>query len=232
MVWKNDQWKKWRLVAKLDPDKTLPSQALEIIRDKNIDAVMVGGTQGINYTNTQRLVQLIRESGFEGPLVQEISTEDAVITGVDAHFIPVVLNSGDVRWLSGAHLGAIKKYGQLIRWDKVLVEGYLVCNHHSAVGQITGVSRVSIEDALAYTVLAEEIYRMPLLYLEYSGVFGDLELIGAVAEACKNIHLFYGGGVKTPEQLKQVASLVDTVVIGNVFYDNPAQAADLVKSCR
>ena len=66
-MWECDQWKKWRLVAKLDPDKALPPQALEIIRDKNIDAVMVGGSQGINYVNTQKLVQLIRESGFSGP---------------------------------------------------------------------------------------------------------------------------------------------------------------------
>jgi len=231
-VWENDQWKKWRLVAKLDPDKTLPSQVLEIIGDKNIDAVMVGGTQGINYANTQKLVQLIRESGFAGPLVQEISAEDAVITGVDAHFIPLVLNSGDVRWLTGAHLGAIKRYGKLIRWDKVLVEGYLVCNGSSAVGQITGAREVTIEDAAAYAILAGEIFRMPLLYIEYSGVFGDLELIRAVSETSKNMRLFYGGGVKTPDQLNRVASLVDTVVIGNIFYENPDQAAELVKSYR
>ena len=231
-MWESEQWKKWRLVAKLDPDKTLPPQALEILRYKNIDAVMVGGTQGINYANTQKLVQLIRGSGFGGPLVQEISSEDAVVTDVDAHFIPVVLNSGDVRWLSGAHLGAIKRYGELIKWDKVLVEGYLVCNGNSAVGQITGAREVTIEDAVAYTILAGEIFRIPLLYIEYSGVFGDLELIRAVSEASKNMHLFYGGGVKTPDQLNRVASLVDTVVIGNIFYENPAQAAELVKSYR
>ncbi|MFZ5647547.1 MAG: heptaprenylglyceryl phosphate synthase [Bacillota bacterium] len=228
-MWSSENWKWWRLVAKLDPDKTLPPGTLEALAEGGFDAVIVGGTQGISYSNTSNLVRLVRDSGYAGPLVQEISAEDAVVPGVDAHFIPVVLNAGDVRWLSGAHLEAIKRYRGLIQWDRVLTEGYLVCNGDSAVGRLTGAGEVTEEDAAAYAVLAEEIYRLPLLYVEYSGKFGDLDLVRAVSKSRKKIHLFYGGGIKTPEQIQLLASLVDTVVIGNMFYDNPAGIRELLK---
>ncbi|MCL6477171.1 MAG: heptaprenylglyceryl phosphate synthase [Peptococcaceae bacterium] len=229
-MWHSENWKKWRLVVKLDPDKSLPAEAVDIIKEHNVDAVMVGGTQGINYFNTANLVRSIREAGFYGPLVQEISAVDAVVQDVDAHFIPVVLNTGDIHWLVGAHLNAVKTYGKLIQWDKVLIEGYLVGNRSSAVGRITRAGELTVEDAVAYTVLAEEIFRIPVLYLEYSGIFGDLEIIRAVSEAKKSIHLVYGGGIKTPEQLQAAALLADTAVIGNIIYENPAQALEVVKS--
>lgn len=231
-MWSADNWKWWRLAAKLDPDKTLSPAALQILGEGGVDAVMVGGTQGITYENTRRLIEQVRDCGYTGPLVQEISAGDAVVPGVDAHLIPVALNAGDVRWLSGAHLEAIKRYGGLIQWDRVLTEGYLVCNEDSAVGRLTGAGEISPGDAAAYTVLAEEIYRIPVLYIEYSGRFGDMELVRAVSGARKKIHLVYGGGVKTPEQLLRVAPLVDTVVAGNIFYEDPAAARGLLSTFR
>ncbi|WP_031513712.1 heptaprenylglyceryl phosphate synthase [Desulfofalx alkaliphila] len=227
-MWSYQHWKDWKLVAKLDPDKTLPEESLEIIKGGMIDAVMVGGTQRITYHNTAGLIKELREYGYGGPLVQEISNEEAVVPWVDAHFIPVVLNTGDKRWLVDAHLNAIKKYKGLINWDKVVTEGYLVCNQKSAVGRLTGTGKVNSEDAAAYAVLAENIYRLPVLYIEYSGSFGDLELIKKVAGVTKKIHLIYGGGIKSPEQLQAVYPLVDTVVLGNIFYENAAQAKKII----
>lgn len=225
----SEEWKKWRLMIKLDPDKRLPDQAFDILRLPAVDAVVVGGTQGISYANSSGLVESVRRSGYQGPLIQEITAEDAIVPGVDAHFIPVVLNSADRYWLADAHIGAIKKYGDLIGWEKILAEGYLVCNPDSAAGRLTGAGRVSVEDAVAYTHLAQSIFRLPVLYIEYSGVFGDMELLEAVARAKRNIHLVYGGGIKTPGQLLSAASLADTVVIGNIVYDDPGQAGNIVK---
>lgn len=225
----SEEWKKWRLIIKLDPDKRLPARAFDILSLPAVDAVVVGGTQGISYVNSSALVEAVRRSGYDGPLIQEITAEDAVVPGVDAHFIPVVLNSSDRYWLADAQIGAIKKYGGLIGWEKILAEGYLVCNPDSAVGRLTGAGRVSVEDAVAYTHLAQSIFGLPVLYIEYSGVFGDMELVRAVARAKKNIHLVYGGGIKTPGQLLSAASLADTVVMGNIIYDDPGQAAEMIK---
>lgn len=227
-----EEWKKWRLVIKLDPDKVLPSAAGEILKMPAVGAVVVGGTQGINYANSSGLVDSIRRSGYSGPLIQEISSVEAVVPGVDAYFVPVVLNSADRRWLVDAHLSAVKKYGGLISWENVLAEGYLVCNPDSAVGRLTGAKRITVEDAVAYITLAEEIFGLPVFYIEYSGVFGDMELVRAVSEAKRNIRLVYGGGIKTTEQLIQAASLVDTAVIGNIIYENTEQAGKMVSAFR
>ena len=225
-----EEWKKWRLVIKLDPDKNLPPAAHGILRLPAVDAVVVGGTQGINYANSFGLVDSIRRSGYRGPLVQEISTAEAVVPGVDAYFIPVVLNAADRRWLVDAHLEAIKKYGGLISLENVLAEGYLVCNPDSAAGRLTGAKGVALEDAVAYVILAEEIFGLPVFYIEYSGVFGDMDLVGAVSKAKRSIHLVYGGGIKTPGQLARAASLADTAVIGNILYEDPEQALKMVSA--
>ncbi|MFZ5644887.1 MAG: heptaprenylglyceryl phosphate synthase [Bacillota bacterium] len=229
-MWRALEWKKWRLVLKLDPDKELPEAAFKILQEPNVDAVFVGGTQGITYENTVRLISLVRQSGYNGPLIQEISTEDSVVPDVNAHFIPVVLNSDNRYWIIDAHLSAIKKYRKMIPWERTVTEGYLVCNRDSAVGRHTNARIVSIEDAVAYTILAEEVFKIPLLYIEYSGNFGDMDLVRAVSAARNSIHLVYGGGIKTADQLNTAASLVNTVVIGNIIYDNPVQAAMLVRN--
>ncbi len=223
-------WQKWRLVAKLDPDKKLPGKSLEIIKHRNIDAVIVGGTQGITFNNTWALVNLIRQSGYSGTLVQEISSMKAIIPVVDGYLIPLVLNAADKKWLVDYHFEAIKRYREFIDWEKVLSEGYIVCNQNSAVGRLTGAKQVSADDAVAYAILAQELIRLPILYIEYSGTFGDIDLIEKVSRANKSMHLFYGGGIKTPEQLGQVIPLVDTVVVGNIFYEDPDSALAILDS--
>lgn len=223
-------WRKWRLVAKLDPDKKLPNKSLEIIKHRNIDAVIVGGTQGITFNNTWTLAELIRQSGYSGTLVQEISSMKAIIPMVDGYLIPLVLNATDKKWLVDYHFEAIKRFREFIDWDKVLSEGYLVCNQDSAVGRLTEAKQVSADDAVAYTILAQELLRLPILYIEYSGTFGDIDLIKNVSRVNKSMHLFYGGGIKNPAQLEQVAPLVDTVVVGNIFYEDPDSALAAVDS--
>lgn len=227
-----EAWRNWKLALKLDPDKEMPREALPLLREKNVDAVIVGGTQGINYQNTARLVGSVRQAGYRGPLIQEISSAQAVVPEVDAHFIPVVLNAGDKAWLIDAHLSAIKQYRPFIKWDRVLTEGYLICNGNSAAGLLTGAAEPAVEDAVAYAGLAEHIFNLPILYIEYSGRFGNMELVGAVSRVKGNIRLFYGGGIKTQQQLHQVAQLADTVVIGNVIYENPLQAQEIIASYR
>lgn len=226
-----EEWQKWRLVAKLDPDKELPEKSIEIIGHNNIDAIIVGGTQGITFNNTWALVSLIRQRGYSGALVQEISSMDAIIPiMVDGYLIPMVLNAGDKKWLVDYHFNAVKRYKEFIDWDRVMGEGYLVCNQDSAVGRLTGAKQLSTDDAVAYTILAQELLRLPILYIEFSGAFGNIDLIKGVSRANRHMHLFYGGGIKTPHQLELVAPLVDTVVIGNIFYEDPDSALAIIES--
>ncbi|TLM99180.1 heptaprenylglyceryl phosphate synthase, partial [bacterium] len=147
-------WRDWRLIFKLDPDKRITEERLARILHKKPDAIIVGGTQGITRENTARLVELVLQAGYKGPLIQEISESHAVITQVDGYIIPVVLNARDRKWFIGAHLEAVSAYGGLIDWQKVLPVGYIVCNPISAVAAKTQALPVSAADAAAYAAMA------------------------------------------------------------------------------
>ncbi len=223
-------WRKWRLAVKFDPDRQLPEKAFLALKHKNIDAVIIGGTEGINFDNTWQLAESVRQSGYTGVMLQEISSMDAVVPNVDGYLIPMVLNAGDKKWLIENQIDAIKKYDGIINWKNIIAEGYLVCNQQSAVGRLTDSSKITKEDAVAYTHLAEELLGLPVLYIEYSGVYGDIDLIRQVSQTRKKTQLFYGGGIKSIAQLNEVALYVDTVILGNVFYENPDSALLIVES--
>lgn len=212
-------WREWRVVFKLDPDKGVSEERLARILQQNPDAVIVGGTQGITREKTALLTERIMKSGYDGTLVQEISELHAVIPGMDGYMIPVVLNAGDRKWLVGAHLEAIKTYGEIIDWQKVLPVGYIVCNQMSAVAVKTRALPVSTADAAAYAALAANIYRLPVVYIEYSGVYGDPELVKAASANALGSRLFYGGGIDTAARLDEMSALAHTVVIGNALYE-------------
>jgi len=232
-MWKESNWTCWRVAAKLDPDKHIDRAVMRMVADAGFDAIMVGGTQGITREKTLQLLELIRQSGFRGPVVQEVTTVEAPAeVNVRAYFLPLVLNAGDIMWLSGMHHRAIKRYGDRIPWDMTLAEGYVICNPRSAAGMLTGTGPVSVNDALAYCDLAENILGLQLLYLEYSGIFGDPVLVGAVARHKKKIRLFYGGGIDSAQRARTMAAWADTVIVGNVIYENPGAVESIVKAVK
>jgi putative glycerol-1-phosphate prenyltransferase len=213
-------WSKWKILAKLDPEKTLENTKLHrLVKSPVLDAIVVGGTQGITYTNTSQLIKQIKEAGYRGPLLQEVSSLESITPDADYYFIPLVLNAGKLEWMRDAHLRALKSFGHLIDWSRVAVEGYVVCNPDSAVARLTSASVPKAEEVIAYLTYAENILNLPVFYLEYSGIFGDVELLKAVSQRRRKIHLVYGGGIREARQVAQVLQYVDTVVIGNGLYE-------------
>ncbi len=232
-MWTESNWTGWRVVAKLDPDKHIDRAVMRMVAGAGFDAIMVGGTLGITREKTVRLLDLIRQSDFRGPVVQEVTAVEAVAKkNVRAYFLPLVLNAGDIMWLSGMHHRAVKRYGDRIPWGMTLAEGYVICNPGSAAGILTGTEPVNVEDALAYCDLAEHILGLPLLYLEYSGIFGDPVLVEAVARHKKKIRLFYGGGIDSAHRARTMAACADTVIVGNVIYENPGAVESIVKAVK
>jgi putative glycerol-1-phosphate prenyltransferase len=47
-----------------------------------------------------------------------------------------------------------------------------------------------------------------------------MELLKKIKNNLKQAHLFYGGGIDNAERAAQAASHADTVVVGNIIYDN------------
>lgn len=215
----NFRWRDWRVVVKLDPEKQITDERLAVILQKQVDAVIVGGTQGITAENTARLTARVLQLGYKGFLVQEISESHAVVPGVDGYIIPVVLNAADRKWFIGAHMEAVKKYREVIDWQRILPLGYIVCNPMSAVGVKTQALPVSAADVAAYTTLAVNIFGMSAVYIEYSGIYGDPAIVRAAAINAAGARVFYGGGINTAARLQEMSALAHTVVVGNALYE-------------
>lgn len=221
----------WQHVFKLDPNKTIGDRDLERICESGTDAVIVGGTDGVTLDNTLYLLSRIRQHTVDCAL--EISTLDAVTPGFDDYLIPTVLNAGESSWITGKHQEAVKQFGDIIDWESVLVEGYCVLNPDSRVAGLTKArANLSAEDIASYAVIAEKMFHLPIFYLEYSGMFGDMKAVQTVKEKLNHTRLFYGGGIGDERTAREAAKVCDTVVVGNLIYENPEQALKTVEAVK
>lgn len=221
----------FRHLFKLDPDRPLADGVLARVCRSGTDGVIVGGSSGITYDNTAGLLRRIRR--FDVPCVLEVSDPDAVVPGFDAYLIPMVLNAGDTRWLVGQHQRALKRYGAHMPWEMVAAEGYIILNGDCAAARMTEArSDLDGEDVLAYARLADRLLRLPIVYLEYSGRFGDMELVRRVKRALGGARLFYGGGIDGAERARLAAEAADTVIVGNIIYEDPERALETVQAVR
>ena len=78
---------------------------------------------------------------------------------------------------------------------------------------------LDIDDVVAYAELAEQILGQKIVYLEYSGTLGDPAVVAAVHDALSSAQLFYGGGIHDYNSAYEMASVADTVIVGDVLHD-------------
>ncbi|WP_203334692.1 heptaprenylglyceryl phosphate synthase [Planococcus beigongshangi] len=222
-------YRSWRHVFKLDPAKAISDGHLERICESGTDAILIGGSDGVTLDNVLDLLERVRR--FKVPAVLEISTIESVTPGFDFYFIPTVLNSGDPKWIKGLHHEAIREYGDLMDWEELVPEGYCILNPDCKAARLTGAdSLLDEEDVVAYARLAEHFFRLPIFYMEYSGIYGKPELVAQVREHLTDTRLFYGGGIDSTEKAQEMARLADTIVVGNVIYTNIENAIRTVEA--
>lgn len=225
-------YKSWRHVFKIDPAKEISEEALEQVCESGTDVILVGGTDGVTLDNVIDI--LLRVRRYSVPVALEISSIESVTAGFDYYFIPTVLNSTDTKWVKDLHHEAIKEYGDIMMWDELIAEGYCVLNPDCKVAQATSANTdLTTDDVIAYARMAENYFKLPIFYVEYSGAYGNTEIVRSVKDVLNETKLFYGGGITSPEQAAEMAKVADTVIVGNVIYDDLKQAlktVDAVKS--
>lgn len=226
-------WWEWRHVVKLDPDRPLTDAALGQVLASGTDAVVVGGTQGI--TQNKVLTLLDRLRGAPCPVALEVSDPGAAVPGVDIYLIPLVLNAAEPAWLGQAQAqvlaGLLPGFGPLIPWERMWPVAYLVQNPESAVGARTGARPLTPAAAAGYAALAARLWRLPLLYVEYSGRYGDPALVAAVrAAAGPGARVWYGGGITGAAQAVAMVRAADAVVVGNLAHTLPEKVAETVRA--
>ncbi len=191
------------------------------------DAIMVGGSTGVTFDNTVDLLSRIRQ--YEVPCVLEISNQEAIVPGFDLFLIPVVLNADDPKWIVGQHHEALKEYGALLNWDEIIAEGYIILNSEATAAQLTSArTNLDAKDVAAYARMADKLFHMSIVYLEYSGIFGDMELVRRTRQVLENARLLYGGGIDSLDKAQQAAEAADTIVVGNIIYSDLEQALQTV----
>jgi putative glycerol-1-phosphate prenyltransferase len=165
--------------------------------------------------------------------VLEVSEIESIIPGFDLYFIPSVMNSTNTKWVMGLHHEAVKEYGEIMSWDELIVEGYCILNGSCKAAKLTEANtELSADDVMAYARMAENMFHMPIFYLEYSGTYGDVSVVQAASSVLSSTKLFYGGGIETPEQAAEMAEYADVVVVGNVIYDDFQSALKTVKAVK
>lgn len=219
----------WRHAFKLDPNKEISDSDLEKVCESGTSAIIIGGSDGVTLDNVLNLMSRIRR--YTVPCVLEVSNMESITPGFDLYFIPTVLNSTDVKWINGIHHEAVKEYGVLMNWNEILVEGYCILNEDCKAAKLTGANTaIDEEDVIAYAMMAENLFKMPIFYLEYSGKYGDVELVKAAKSHLDETKLFYGGGISTVKQAKEMGQYADVIVVGNALYENFDEALKTVKA--
>jgi len=218
-------WAEWDHVLKVDPDKPLPDGVTygDVCRT-GTDALEVGGTRGVTGEKMAAVIDACVR--YDVPLFQEPSSTAAVVhrDELDGYLVPTVLNTRDATWLVGAH----KEWVRLdddIRWDRTWTEAYIVLNPDSAVAEYADADcDLRADDVAAYATVAERLFGQHIVYVEYSGTFGDPELVAAATDALEEATCFYGGGIADYDAAYEMRSVADVVVVGDLLHDDGVEA--------
>jgi phosphoglycerol geranylgeranyltransferase len=219
-------WTEWDHVLKLDPDKDLAEgDTFEDVCTSGTDAIEIGGTTGMTEEKMERVVTACRE--YDVPLYQEPSNPGVVIDdpGLDGYLIPTVFNAGDPFWITGAH----KEWARIdeVEWDRTHTEAYVVLNPDASVAQYTEANcDLDAEEVGAYAAIAERLFGQEIVYLEYSGTFGDPVIVETATDSIADATLFYGGGIHDYESAATMGAVADVVVVGDLVHDEGVAAVE------
>jgi phosphoglycerol geranylgeranyltransferase len=218
------KWKDWVHVTKLDPDKQLKPGDIEAIAASGTDALMLSGTLNVTKENLSFLQQQLK--GYDLPLIMEPASPEAVLMqGIDYVFVPSVMNSTEVQWIVGKHRLWVQQQKQHVPWDRIVPEAYIVLNPDSAVGKVTkSVCNLTPDDVAAFTSVADHFFHFPIVYIEYSGTYGDPAVVKAASDVIDKSILYYGGGINSAQKAAEMSRYADTIVVGNAVYEQGAAA--------
>ncbi|WP_435159813.1 phosphoglycerol geranylgeranyltransferase [Haladaptatus sp. DFWS20] len=219
-------WAQWDHVTKVDPDKPLHNgDTYAGIADTGTDAIIIGGTTNVTEARVQPILDALASATipiFVEPTYRPSSSHTEALSG---YLLPIVLNASDTMWITGAHHELVRSSN--LEWDYVHPEAYIVLNPTSSVATLTQADcDLDIDDVVAYAELAEQVLGQEIVYLEYSGTLGDPAVVAATRNALSSAQLFYGGGIHDYDSAYEMASVADTVVVGDVLHEAGVEAVE------
>ncbi|MFP9191783.1 phosphoglycerol geranylgeranyltransferase [Natronosalvus vescus] len=218
-------WDDWNHILKLDPDKELPDGVTYgDLCATGTDAIEVGGTMGMTEENMTAVIEACAE--HDVPLYQEPSNPSVVVENdaLAGYLIPTVFNAGSPFWITGAHKEWVRIEGGL-DWSRTWTEAYIVMNPDADVAALTEADcDLNEDDVESYAMIAERMFGQEIIYVEYSGTYGDESIVEAAGDALEESTLFYGGGIHDYDSAYRMATHADVIVVGNLAHDEDVDA--------
>lgn len=219
----------------LDPDpKKLVNLEwkIEKLKEFGADALLVGGSTGINRKLLDKLVLKIRKAGL--PVILFPGNVSGVSKYANAILFMSLLNSKDPYWISGAQAGGallVKKFGiEVIPMAYLIIEPGMKAGK---VGKANLIKRNDIKKAVSYA-LAAQYLGMSLVYLEAGSGAGKHVPVKMVKEVKKavDIPIIVGGGIRKPKQARELARYADLIVTGAITEENFSAIRDITKAVK
>ncbi|WP_020008033.1 heptaprenylglyceryl phosphate synthase [Salinicoccus albus] len=209
-------------VFKLDPAKEISEETLTGICESQTDGIIVGGTDNITEDNVLNLLSRVRR--FSVPVALEITATDAVVPGFDHYFVPAVFNTENIKWQHGILLRALEEFGHLLDYSQVSLLPYLIMNPECKAFKKAEAKEITLEMLPHYVNMIDKLYQTPFIYIEYSGTYGDPQVMQIVRDNTQTSHIVYGGGISSRAQAEEMGQYADTIVAGNIIYESKKQA--------
>ena len=137
-------------------------------------------------------------------------------------------------WTPNRVLDALANVATSLLLSEAVFEAYIIQNPDSAAAREANVDEddlLSARTAKQHAMAAERHLESELVYLEYSGTYGDDEaadILAGVADSLDWSRLWYGGGLDSREHAQAMLDAgADTVVVGDIFHDVAAEEAAL-----
>lgn len=209
----------------IDPDEQEPIDAgyiASVLENVGSDAVMVGGSTGVNQDKLEATVSKIKSS-VSIPVIQFPTSASAISKNVDAIYFMSMLNSRDRKKIIGEQVrGApfIKMCG-----IEPISMAYLIVEPGMTVGRVGNADLIPKDDpdiAVSYS-LAAQYLGMKLLYLEAGSGAPEPVPTDMIKKVKENVDmpLLVGGGIRKPEQaLDIVEAGADIIVTGTVIEES------------
>ncbi|WP_247002073.1 phosphoglycerol geranylgeranyltransferase [Halosolutus gelatinilyticus] len=218
-------WDDWNHILKLDPDKDLPEGiTYGDLCATGTDAIEVGGTMGMTEENMTAVIEACAK--HDVPLYQEPSNPSVVVEtdALEGYLVPTVFNAGSPFWITEAHKEWVRIEGDL-DWERTTLEAYIVMNPEADVATLTEANcDLGADDVAAYATIAERMFGQEIVYVEYSGMLGDEEVVAAAGDAVDESTLFYGGGIRDYDSAYLMAQHADVIVVGDLAHDEGVEA--------
>ncbi|MFO8109397.1 MAG: geranylgeranylglyceryl/heptaprenylglyceryl phosphate synthase [Thermoplasmata archaeon] len=209
----------------IDPEEQNPEVALEIaliLEEVGSDAIMIGGSTGVEIEEVDKTVELIKEQ-VSLPVIIFPTNAETITPRADAIYFMSILNSRDRQKITGEQV----KGAPIIRGIDLepISLAYVVVEPGMTVGRVGDCELIPRDRpglAISYG-LAAQYLGMHFFYLEAgSGAPSPVpsEMVREVKSAI-DIPLFIGGGIRTKEQALEVGRAgADIIVTGTVIEEN------------